>query len=47
MNEEIKNYIKDNLKINLHYKGNNTIEVALLLENEEISSSFIHYRIKE
>lgn len=44
--DELKDYLKENLKIKLHYKGDNIIEIALLLEGEEISSDFIHYRIK-
>jgi hypothetical protein len=43
---ELKDYLKQNLKIKLYYKGDNTIEAALLLEGEEISKDFIHYRIK-
>ena len=44
--DEIKQYIKNNLRIKLHY-GENTIEVSLNLEGEEISKDFIHYRIKQ
>ena len=42
--EEVKRYLKENLKIKLHYKGDNTVEVLLTLEGEVISSDFIHYR---
>lgn len=45
--EEIKKYLKDNLKINLHYKGDNTLCVELSLDGELITDSFVHYRIKE
>lgn len=44
--DELKDYLKQNLKIKLHYKGDNTIETILLLEGEEISKDFIHYCIK-
>ena len=44
MEEQIKDYLKKNLKINLHYVGDNTVEIRLLLENEEISKDFIHYK---
>lgn len=44
--DELKDYLRQNLKIKLHYKGDNTIETVLLLEGEEISKDFIHYRIK-
>lgn len=44
--DELKDYLKQNLKIKLHYVGDNTIETVLLLEGEEISKDFIHYRIK-
>lgn len=45
--DEIKQYIKNNLRIKLYYSGNNTIEVSLNLEGEEISRDFIHYCIKQ
>ena len=41
--DEIRDYLKNNLKIKLHYKGDNTIETILTLEGEEISKDFIHY----
>lgn len=44
--EEIKQYLKENLKINLHYVGDNAIEACLILDNEVISNSYIHYRVK-
>lgn len=44
--EELKQYLKDNLKIKLHYEGDNKIVASLTLEGEEISKDFIHYRIK-
>ena len=45
--EEIKQYLKDNLKVHLHYVGSNTIETYLTLEGEIISKDFIHYHIKQ
>lgn len=45
--DEIKQYLRDNLKIKLHYSGDNTIEASLSLEGKEISRDFIHYRIKQ
>lgn len=45
--EEVKQYIKDNLRVNIHYKGNNTMEVVLSLEGVEFSKDFIHYRVKK
>lgn len=41
-----KDYLKENLKIKLHYEGDNKIIASLILEGEEISKDFIHYRIK-
>ena len=44
MNEQIKEYIKNNLKILVRQKfdwDNRCLVVVLLLENEEISSDFI------
>lgn len=45
--ELIKQYIKDNLRIQLHYKGQNTIEAVLFLDGVEFSKDFIHYRVKQ
>lgn len=42
--EEVRQYLKDNLKIKLHYEGNNKIVAFLLLEGEEISKDFIYYK---
>jgi hypothetical protein len=47
MEEEIKRYLKENLKLNLHYEGDNRLVVAISLEGEEIAKDFIHYRIKK
>lgn len=44
--EEVKQYLKNNLKIKLHYEGDNKIIASIILEGEEISKDFIHYRIK-
>lgn len=45
--EEVKNYLKENLKINLHYEGDNKLVVSISLEGEEIAKNFVHYRIKK
>lgn len=45
MEEEIKRYLKDNLKVNLHYEGDNKLVVAVSLEGEEITKDFVHFRI--
>ena len=45
--EEVKNYLKENLKIHLHYKNDNTIVASITLEGEEITRDYIHYRIKK
>ena len=47
MEEEIKRYLKENLKLNLHYEGDNKLVVAISLEDEEIAKDFVHYRIKK
>lgn len=47
MEEEIKRYLKENLKLNLHYEGDNKLVVAISLKGEEIAKDFVHYRIKK
>lgn len=45
--EEIKEYLKNSLKIHLYYKGDNAIVASISLEGEEISKDYIHYKINK
>lgn len=44
MNEEIKEYLKDNLNIKIEISGNSYILVSLELEGEIISSDEICFK---
>ena len=46
LGEEIKDYLKNNLSVNLKYKGNNTLVTELKLEGKTISESYVHYKIR-
>ena len=45
--DELKDYLANNLKIKLHYKGDNTLQAELWLEDKMISVDYVHYRIKQ
>lgn len=45
--KELKKYLKNNLKLNFHYQGNNTLVIELNLEGENITKDFVHYKIKD
>ena len=46
LGQEIKDYLKHNLSLNLKYIGNNTLVTELKLEGKVISESYVHYKIK-
>jgi hypothetical protein len=47
MNEEIKEYIKNNLKIQIWYDDEKTVKVELLLENEPICQNDVWLPFQE
>jgi hypothetical protein len=47
MNEEIKEYIKNNLKIQIWYDDAKTVKIELLLEDESICQSDVWLPFQE